>query len=286
VATAAAISFSFAMAIAGGFAFGHAVTDDDPVGTIGPNASRAVSSVRPEERDPDPEPWPPREVADAATRIAQARAGIVSFAAVGPGREEIGFEPERQFYSASVSKAMLLVAELRRLAAEGEALDESTRTTLEQMITLSDNDAADAIYARVGDPGLNAVAKLAGMTNFGGDIGHWSNVKVTAADMASFMFRLDRLLDVPNGDAGSEMLASVISSQAWGIPQAAPEDALVRFKGGWRPGETGQLVHQAAAVSIDGDTYAIAVLTDGNPDQAYGRDTIRMVADALFRDGR
>ncbi len=65
------------------------------------------------------------------------------------------------------------------------------------MITLSDNEAADSIYARVGDAGLNEVAAAAKMSHFAGDVGHWSNVKVTAADMALFMSKLDELLDLP-----------------------------------------------------------------------------------------
>ena len=39
----------------------------------------------------------------------------------------MGFEPDRQFYSASISKSMLLVAELRRLAAEELPLDATTQ---------------------------------------------------------------------------------------------------------------------------------------------------------------
>jgi beta-lactamase class A len=150
------------------------------------------------------------------------------------------------------------------------------------MITVSDNDAADAIYERVGDPGLNEVAELTGMSGFEGDVGHWSNVKITAADMALFMSKLDELLDLPSGEAGAEMLASVTPTQRWGIPQAAPEAAAVLLKGGWRPSDAGQLVHQAAQVKTGGEVYSIAVLTDGNPSQPYGEATIRMIAAELL----
>ena len=79
------------------------------------------------------------------------------------------------------------------------------------------------------------------------------------------------------------MLASVTPSQRWGIPEAAPEEAAVRLKGGWRPSDTGQLVHQAARVDVGGESYSIAVLTDGNPTQVYGEDTIRLIAAQLLR---
>ena len=283
--TVAAITFTFAMAVAGGVIFGHAVTSDDEkaLDGAGLDASQAVSAATPKKSESKAEPWPAGGAEEAAQEIAKSRTGTVSFAAVGPDGTTVDFEPGRQFYSASVSKAMLLVAELRRLKREGLPLDEATRSTLEQMITVSDNDAANLIYQRVGDPGLNEVAELSAMTGFEGDVGHWSNVKITAGDMALFMSKLDELLDLPHGDEGSRLLASVISSQAWGIPQVAPKGAGVRFQGGWRPADSGQLVHQAARIDIGGDSYSIAVLTDGNPDQAYGQETIRLVAAELLR---
>ena len=281
----AAITFMLAMAVAGGVVFGHAVTsaDEGALEGAGSSAAHAVSRATPKEPKPEAEPWPAAGAADAANRIAQARTGVVSYAAIGPDGTRVGFEPERQFYSASVSKAMLLVAELRRLDGEGLPLDKATRSTLERMITVSDNDAADAIYGRVGDQGLKEVAELSGMSGFAGDVGHWSNVKITAGDMALFMSQLDELLDLPHGDEGSRMLGSVVSSQAWGIPQAAPDGASVRFKGGWRPTDSGQLVHQAARIDVGGDSYSLAVLSDGNPDQAYGQETVRLVAAELLR---
>ena len=48
------------------------------------------------------------------------------------------------------------------------------------MITISDNDAADAIYDRVGDAGLIAVAERAGMTRFT-VAGYWGNAQIAAA---------------------------------------------------------------------------------------------------------
>jgi hypothetical protein len=283
-ALVAGITFSLTMAVVGGVLFGRAVTsspaETPPERTV-ERAPVDQRSAKPEK--PEPKDWPVEGAVADAERIARSRDGVVSFAAVGPDGTAVGYEPDRQFYSASVSKSMLLVAELRRLRREGTPLDQPTRSLLEQMITVSDNDAADAIYERVGDPGLDEVAEAAGMSHFGGDVGHWSNVKITAADMALFMSKLDKLLALPYGGAGSEMLASVTPLQRWGIPQAAPDDADVRLKGGWRPSETGQLVHQAASVEIDGETYALAVLSDGNPSQVYGQETIRLIAAQLLR---
>ncbi len=229
--------------------------------------------------------WPAEGAIAKAERIARSRGEFVSFAAIGPGGREIGFAEDRRYVSASVVKAMLLVAELRRLEAEKLPLDSTTSATIKAMITYSDNDAANTIYSRVGDDGLYEVAKLAGMQNF--DVyGYWANAQITAADMASFAERLDRLFEVPGGDYGSQLMRSIIPEQSWGIPQAAAKDADVRFKGGWRPTERGELVHQAARVDLDGKSYSIAVLTDGNPSMPYGEETIRLIAEELLRIDR
>ncbi|MDQ3759667.1 MAG: hypothetical protein M3331_06980, partial [Actinomycetota bacterium] len=74
-------------------------------------------SLKPELQD---EPaWPVKSAVARAEEIARNRQGLVSFAAVGPGGRTVGFEPNRQYFSASVTKCMLLVAELRRLRREG-----------------------------------------------------------------------------------------------------------------------------------------------------------------------
>jgi hypothetical protein len=74
----------------------------------------------------------------------------------------------------------------------------------------------------------------------------------------------------------------VVSEQRWGIPAAAGEHWNVRFKGGWRSTDLGELTHQAAEVRRDADRISIAVLTDGQPSQAYGQETVRGVADRLL----
>ena len=51
---------------------------------------------------------------------------------------------------------MLLVAYLRKLSAEHRGLDAGSRALLEPMIHVSDNEAATAVWERVGDPRLRA----------------------------------------------------------------------------------------------------------------------------------
>ena len=79
------------------------------------------------------------------------------------------------------------------------------------------------------------------------------------------------------------MLEAIVPYQRWGIPEAASPDARIRFKGGWRPSDTGELVHQAARVDLAPKSYSLAVLTDGNPSMPYGEKTIRRIAEELLK---
>lgn len=198
-----------------------------------------------------------------ATRYARRDEGPVSFALIdGRGRMR-GFEQDRHFVSASVVKAMLLAAELRRLRAEGLEIDPVTASTLDSMITLSDNDAADVIYGRVGDAGLFEVAEEAGMSEFE-VAGHWGNAELTAADTARFFRHLDRDLVGPYSGRAKELLNSVTTEQRWGIPAVAGDRWRPFFKGGWRSTDLGELVHQAALLEGAGnERISLAVMTDG-----------------------
>jgi hypothetical protein len=217
---------------------------------------------------------------DGAWDYARDRGGLVSLAVVDSEGRMHSFEGERAYVSASVVKALLLAAELERLEAAGLPLDSATRTLLTQMITVSDNNAANAIYSRVGDAGLYEAARSAGMKGFS-VAGYWANAQITAEDMSRFMWRLDDVLAGPHREFGLGLLGSVTPSQRWGIPEGAGPEWDVRFKGGWRSTDLGALVHQAAELRGEQGRIAVAVLTDGQPSQGYAVETLRGVADRL-----
>jgi beta-lactamase class A len=226
-------------------------------------------------------PTPTVSAMRKAWKFARRRGGQVSFAVVDTAGRIRTRDGGRLYVSASVVKAMLLVAELRRLHQERLPLDPATAELLEAMITYSDNDAADSIYARVGDPGLLAVADAARMRRFT-VAGYWGNAQVTAADLAHLFSRLRALLPRPYRRIGLGLLASVIPGQRWGLPRAARGSWTVYFKGGWRATERGELVHQAAWLKDGHRELAIAVLTDAQPSQLHAIHTVRGIADRLL----
>lgn len=241
-----------------------------------PAPSRAEPS--PERGDPGPSEMHLR--LDAAQAYAKRRTGTASIAVVDGGGVLRGRDEHRVYPSASVVKAMLLAAELRRLHQADLPVDPATESLLQSMITFSDNDAATAVYSRVGDAGMYDVAERAGMSDFSVAVS-WGYAEISAADMALLFSRLDRVLPRSSRELGKGLLGSVVREQSWGIPEVA-NGWSVRFKGGWRATESGQLVSQAAELRRDDRRLAFAVLTDGQPSMEYGIESIEGIAERLL----
>jgi hypothetical protein len=207
-----------------------------------------------------------------ARRFAHTRQGVVAFAVLDTGHRPRGLRRTAHFPSASVSKAMLLVAVLRR--AGSRHLTTHERALLRPMITLSDNDAASAIYAEIGGAGLQRVAHAAGMNAFV-DVGHWAGARITAADQARLFLRIDRLVPAAHRRYARKLLSSIVPGQRWGIARVARRERVkVFFKGGWRNGIT----HQVALLERRGRRIALAVLTSGSPSMGYATETIERIA--------
>ncbi|MEA2297619.1 MAG: hypothetical protein QOF77_555 [Solirubrobacteraceae bacterium] len=215
-----------------------------------------------------------------AARFLAGRAGATAFAVVDDKGRLHGVRVHRRFNSASVVKAMLLVAYLERLAAQHRGLDPASRGLLYPMIHVSDNAAASAVFAIVGDAGLEQVARQVGMTDFAAS-GWWGFTQISAADQARFFYVQDRLIAPQFDPYARGLLSGISGDQSWGIPAAARPRFRVFFKGGWLPSQG--LVNQAARLEGPGATFALAVLSTAGPSMAYGEQTIEGVARAVLR---
>jgi hypothetical protein len=183
----------------------------------------------------------------------------------------------RRFPSASVVKALLLVAYLDRRSVRHRALGPAEKRLLAPMIRTSDNDAASRVMAVVGVAGLRRLARRARLRNFTASWA-WGNTQITAADMARFFWRIDRLLPARHRGFALHLLRTVVPAQRWGVPRARPPGWRTYLKGGWR----GSLTHQAALLRRGRKRIAIAVLTAG-PGNPYGHGTIEGVTARVLR---
>jgi hypothetical protein len=189
------------------------------------------------------------------------------------------------YSSASLVKAMLLVAYLEQRSVRHRGLHDAERRLLGPMIRVSDNDAASAIYERVGQGGLLRVARHAGMRRFVPNP-VWGGCQVTARDQARLFSRVRRLIPQRHRTYAMGLLRRIVSYERWGIPRGSPAGWRVYFKGGWFNDEDGWRVHQAARLERGGRRIAIAILTRGNPDLGYGAATITGVTARLLRGYR
>jgi Beta-lactamase enzyme family len=226
-----------------------------------------------------PPDWRPK--IGAARAWAAQRAGDVSFA-VRTARRGWSWRAATPYRSASVVKAMLLVAYLRRADVRGRRLRADERALLAPMIRYSDNDAASAIHLRVGLPALSALGRRAGMRHF---LPHpaWGGSTITAIDQARFFLRIDRLVPRRHRAYAMRLLRGIIPGQRWGIAAAVPRGWRIAFKGGWGKGVTREVNHQAALLTKGRMRVSIAVMTADNPSHAYGAATLRGVAARLLR---
>lgn len=257
-----------------------------PPGAPGAVAGAAASS--PEGAVPREPGRPSTAEVTAAQRWATGRQGQVTFAVMTTDGRMLGRGTAVAQPSASVVKAMLLIAYLRA----HRTLDPGARATLAPMIRVSDNASALRIYAVVGKDGLRTVGRAAGMRRL--DVsGSLFDTRITAGDQARLFARLDLVVPRHHRRYARDLLAGVVAWQSWGIPRAVRRrDLVVRFKGGWRDGlvhQAAQLVPRRGADSPGGVPYApseafsIAVLTAGNPSTAYGSHTIEGIARRLLR---
>jgi Beta-lactamase enzyme family len=226
-----------------------------------------------------PPDWKPGTA--AARAWAERRAGDVSFA-VRTERRGWSWRGAAGYRSASVVKAMLLVAYLRRSDVRARRLHAGERALLDPMVRYSDNRAASAIHGRVGLPALSALGRRAGMRHF---LPHpvWGGSTITAADQARFFLRVDRLVPRRHRRYAMSLLRGIVAPQRWGIADAVPRGWRIAFKGGWGKGVTREVNHQAALLTHGRLRVSIAVLTADNPSHAYGAETQRGVAARLLR---
>ena len=231
-----------------------------------------------------PARFPPLGRVRAVRRWLRSRGAVNSWSLVDSWGRLHNFAPQRTYVSASVVKAMLLVAYLRGIG--NRAPDAGERGMLGPMIMVSSNGAANRVYYRVGDAALYRLAQLAGMRSFS-VAGYWANARFSAEDQARLFNRIDRLVPQASRGYARTLLSSIASYQRWGFSRYSQAVGFrTFFKGGWRATGAGRLVHEAALFERGPTRFSMAVLTDGNPSHDHGTETLRGVAQRIFRPGR
>ncbi len=199
-----------------------------------------------------------------------------------------GLRASAAYDSASVVKATLLGALLRRAEEDHRALTPQEKKRATAMITTSDNDATSALWGQVGRGGVQHFLDLAGMRDTEpGPRGSWGLTQVTARDEVKLLELLtsgNRVLDAGSRAYALGLMGEVVPGQRWGAPAGAPKDATVQVKNGWLPRAThGWRVNSLGAFTEGGHDYGIAVLSQDNRTMAEGVDTVEAASRAIHR---
>lgn len=227
-------------------------------------------------QDPPRYPWAERVV--SASKFAKARAGRVSWAVVDPRGRVRGQNIHARHTSASVVKAMLLVAYLNHGDVPRRSLRRSENAFLRPMIVRSDNRDATRTRNIVGNAGLSRLARRVRMKDFA-TAPSWGDTQISPYDQTRFFHRLDAYVPRRHRAYARSLLTGIVERQRWGIPPALPEGWAIYFKGGWLEP---RVVNQVGLLERGDQRIAIAVFSEGNPTFEYGQRTIQGVSSRVL----
>ena len=231
----------------------------------------------------------PRDPLRPVAAYLADRLGTVNVAVYDPATHQTwtAGDTGRAQYEASIAKVDILET---LLAPQPAGLTSAQAELAEQMIEVSDNDAATVLWdAEGGAAGLRAFGKLAGLTRTTPSACCWGLTTTTPLDQLKLLRELISTRSVLNAAArrfALRLMENVTPDQRWGVSGGVPPEATVALKDGWLPldaAHTDWQINSIGWVSGLGRDYLIAVLSTGNPSETYGIDTIDELSAILWR---
>ncbi|MEW2355814.1 serine hydrolase [Spirillospora sp. NPDC029432] len=222
---------------------------------------------------------------------------VKSYLARRPGRAGVmvtdlgtntsfGVGEHGRFVTASIMKVDILASLLLQRQRERRGLSAGERAMAAEMIRLSDNRAAYALYSAAGNgAGVARSNKRLGLRETEPYPTGWGSSKTTPADQVRLMKALvspRSPLSAANRRHVLGLMGSVIGEQRWGISAAARPGERVAIKNGWVPLHvqgTGWAVNSVGRITAPGHDFLVAVCTQGHPSMESGVETVEHVAD-------
>ncbi|GAA4594752.1 hypothetical protein GCM10023194_62550 [Planotetraspora phitsanulokensis] len=200
-----------------------------------------------------------------------------------------GYNADMRHATASIVKVDILATLLLRAQREKRALSRDERALATRMITESDNNAADALWYKVGGSygvaAANKKLKLRHTTV--GPAGYWGATMTDVADQIRLLKSLtsDKSpLNAKSRRYALGLMGDVVSSQDWGVSAAAGRKDTTELKNGWLPRKIdGDLwtINSIGRVQGDDHDYLIAVLSSRTRSMGDGIATVEHVAEMV-----
>jgi len=197
-----------------------------------------------------------------------------------------GLNPGDVQETASIVKVEIMATALLEGQEDGEGIAPGEGALMVPMIEQSDNDDASTLWNDVG--GRSAVAQddaALGLTSTTPSYS-WGLTTTTALDQVdlvkAFAFP-NAVLSTQSRSYGLSLMENVESGQNWGVSGGVPPGPTVALKNGWSPLSANDWqVNSIGLISGDGRDYVLAVLTDGDPTEAYGIATIEELSSLVY----
>jgi len=189
-------------------------------------------------------------------------------------------------HTASTVKVDILATLLYQTQASGP-LSPADQALAVPMIEDSLDSAADVLWVRVGASAVGDFEQAAGMTaTEPATDGVWGTTTTTALDRLAMLRTLvfpNPLLTDTSRSYLLNLMEHVTPSQDWGATGGVPAGVTVALKNGFSQ-IIGWQINTTGWVSGDGHDYLIAVLTDGNPSEDYGIQTVNAVSGIVWNE--
>ncbi|MEW2357936.1 serine hydrolase [Spirillospora sp. NPDC029432] len=290
-AAAAAVTAACAALIAAAPAVPPSLHDGAvPVPVPGPEVPVTLTPV-------PPDPSPPVLTAERRERLARSldryledRQGRLSVAVRDlESGLAFSYEPRLRTATASIVKVEIVMALLLQAQREDRSLTAAERSLAERAITVSDNDAATALWHAIGGgPGLAKAGRRLGLEDTEPGPGTaWGATTTSAADQVRLLAALASgggPLTGRNRRYVLDLMGEVAPEQAWGVSAAAAGGAAVALKNGWLPREVdggAWTVNSVGRVRAGGRDLLIAVVSDRHPSMAAGVAAVEHAAAAV-----
>ncbi len=275
-------------------------------GSISPSKSPHASPSPSKSRTAPAEPKVANPFEDASlVRFLAGQSGVVTAALYDKNTNQTWvYHPGVLEYTASIVKVEIMGTLLRR-AQNGQPLTPTEQSELDSMIEISDNtSASDLLYDVGGPPAVQRFDDLAGLTDTtphatnppipGTPWPAWGLTSTTARDQVTLVKRFvypNNVLTGASRSQGLTLMKSVEVGQNWGVSYGVLPGTTVALKNGWiefpdalpyasMPG--GWQINSIGWIKGHGRNYVLAVLTNNDPSEQYGIDTIQGISQQVF----
>jgi hypothetical protein len=181
------------------------------------------------------------------------------------------------FYLASVSKVAIMASYMDWVEGQNRALRSDEINDLTLMIEISDNDAAQRLFARVGfNDGQQAYLHKLGIDDYiacGDGFGCARQSPASINKLVTLLYQ-GKILTKEHQQLALKLMNTVAPYERWGVGDTAPQGSTFYMKDGWWPiyDDYGNWALNTTGVVVAGnETYVITVLSNHSTSQDWSK---------------